>query len=194
MALFLKNEVFMKRILGIILCALMIFTFCACSDDENEGGTLATPVVTVNESNVASWEAIKGAVYYEYQIGDEEPVRVGASTTKIQILIGEKIKVRAIGDGEIYFDGEWSAIATTTAIPQLPKPTLEAQVFDTQIIVTWKKDPRAISYEYRLNSDTDQPFDNDEVGLLITQGDKLYVRAKGDGVNYLDSDWAEMKK
>lgn len=184
----------MKRIFSTILCVLLLLSFCSCSScEDDEGGTLKTPVVTINATNVASWESIKGAVSYEYKINDGDAIKVEADVTKIQLVAGEKISVRAIGDGEKYFDGEWCEPVRTAVAPTLPKPTLEAQVFGEQVIVSWQRDPRASGYEYRLNTSGEAPFDGEEMAFLISKGDTLYIRAKGDGTNYLDSDWAIIK-
>ncbi len=184
----------MKRFLCAFVCILVVLSFCSCSSCSNdEGGTLATPVITMSSENVASWDAIKGANAYEYKINDGEVVRVDSSVTALKLLPSEKIVVRAIGDGEKYFDSEWSQEISAQGLAQLPKPKLELQAFGEQIIVTWSKDSRAQGYEYRLNSDKETMFEGDELAFLISNEDTFYVRAKGDGTTYLDSDWAEVK-
>ncbi len=80
------------------------------SSGGNQGGSkikLATPVVTISSSGLASWDAVANAAEYEYTING---TTVGKTThTNIQLESGQTITVKAIGSGN-YTDSDPSAI------------------------------------------------------------------------------------
>lgn len=189
----------MKKFFGVLLCAL--FTLCAllmvgCTPKEAPpvvaSSKLTTPVVTIDEYGFARWQAVEGAVAYEYKINDGKAVKLEAGETAIKIVGSEKIVVRALAQNAS-FHSDWSAEAGMAQRPQLPKPTLNVSKYGDVVFVTWEKDARAVSYVYRLNNDAEKPIGADEIGLQIGTQDTLYVKAVGDGEDYLDSDWAIVK-
>lgn len=74
--------------------------------DDNGKTKLATPVVTISESGLASWSAIANATMYQYIIGSI----IGTTTeTSIQLEANRSIAVIAIGGGE-YADSDQSVL------------------------------------------------------------------------------------
>lgn len=180
----------MKKLLCLIICVLSALSLCSCSscEKDDEGGTLAVPVLTISEFGEVSWEAQGGAVGYEYKINDGEPVFVEHTVNKILILSGESICVRALGDGEKYTSSEWSE-AITRGLIQLPKPIVTSKEVGEQVLVLWEKNARASGYIIRINDGEEISVEGDSEGYLISKNDTIYVRAKGDGVAFADSDW-----
>ena len=80
---------------------------------------LSTPTVTVSSEGLASWSAVANASGYAYKIngGTETPT----TATSVQLLNGQNIVVKAVGDGTNYTDGDYSAPQTFTA--STPTPT-----------------------------------------------------------------------
>ena len=181
----------MKRLLSVLLCALFVLCLVGCSDDE--GGRLGTPSVTISDKNIASWQAISGALGYEYKINDGEAISLDKDITKIQLVESESISVRAIGDGEKYTDSDWSETVHAGSVPKLPAPVIEKTVVGEQVLLTWKADERATGYVYRINDGAEATLDSDALGYMVSISDTFYLRAKGDGVSYTDSDWATIK-
>ena len=184
----------MKKFLCLIICALSLLSLCSCSSCErdDEGGTLVAPVLSISDFGEVSWESQKGAVGYEYKINDGEPIFVEHTVTKILILSGESICVRALGDGEKYISSEWSE-ALTRGLAQLPKPVVSTKAVGEQVMVLWEKNARASGYTIRINDGEEISIDKDTEGYLIGKDDTIYVRAKGDGVTCADSDWTIIK-
>ena len=174
----------MKKLICLTLC-LILSVFCVACNGEK---TLDTPVLTLSDSGNAVWESQKGATGYEYKINDRAVVSVPADVTGIAILPGETIIVRAIGDGEKYFDSEWSAPLTNENATKLPKPVLTKQVIGSQIVISWEIDSRASSYKIRINNEAEQTIEGTQ--YMISENDIFRLQAVGDDVNYISSDWA----
>lgn len=85
-------------------------TYTASSDGNQDGSgkiKLATPVVSISSSGLASWNAVANASEYEYTING---TTVGTTThTNIQLEAQQTIIVKAIGSGD-YTDSDPSVI------------------------------------------------------------------------------------
>lgn len=103
------------------LCVAPVMGGCFGSSSNQ----LATPVVTVNENGVASWEKVENADGYVYQIDDGEERQT--AKLSVQLEDGQSIKVKALGDGETYTDSAYSASVTYTYVyvPVIGLPTPE---------------------------------------------------------------------
>ncbi len=55
---------------------------------------------------------------------------------------------------------------------------------------TWAPQEGAIGYEYKINDGTPVRVDASVKGITIIPGESICVRALGDGVEYLDSEWS----
>lgn len=100
------------RFLSLILVfALAVTLLTACANKDKNDNTaeptkLATPVVTISEDGVASWEPIEGATKYAYVRNEASPIEITGNSVELEV--GEKIKVQAIGDGKKYITGDFS--------------------------------------------------------------------------------------
>ena len=98
----------------ISICMCFCMTACNCGGNDDETPTaLTTPVVTIDDSGVASWEAVEYASGYVYKINDGNEVETAELSKKLSA--GQTIAVKAIGDGESYTDSAWSEAKTYTA-------------------------------------------------------------------------------
>ncbi len=71
---------------------------------------LGTPNVTVSSTGLASWAAVANASGYIYKInGGAEN---STSSTSVQLVSGQSIVVKAVGDGVNFTDGEYSVSRT----------------------------------------------------------------------------------
>ncbi|MDD6980479.1 MAG: 5'-nucleotidase C-terminal domain-containing protein [Clostridia bacterium] len=81
-------------------------------DEETRVLPLPTPVITLGNDGVASWEAISGAVGYRYVLNQGEAETT--SLTSLQLSDGDTLKVQAIGDGATATDSAYSRLVTYT--------------------------------------------------------------------------------
>lgn len=177
----------MKRLLLIIIGALLLPMLVFCTEQTDEPAKLATPTLKINEqTGDASWEAIEGASGYKYKIGDVEK-EVSAETLAIRLISGETISVKALGDGQDYLDSDWSDGVSFTTTVKLSKPKLTTTKIGNQVLISWERDANATSYMYRLNDGAETPIDATQ--YLINVGDIFRLRAVGDDEAFLNSDW-----
>ncbi len=174
----------MKKLICLTLCLILSICTVACSREK----TLDAPTLTLSDTGNAVWESQKGATGYEYKINDSAPVRVDADVTAIAIVPGETIVVRALGDGENYFDSVWSAPLKNENAKKLPKPVITKTVIGSQIVLSWEKDSRAISYKMRINDGAEEIITDTQ--YMIYETDIFRLQAVGDEENYISSDWA----
>ena len=97
--MFMKN--IKRRILSLLLLLALLVSLAAC-------GGMDVGKIRVDENGLASWNAVKNAVYYEYCIVDAEYTNMGVDTTtetQYQLPEGFLIQVRpAFKDGSF---GGW---------------------------------------------------------------------------------------
>lgn len=102
---------------------------------------LSSPIVSVDESGLASWNAILGASGYIYQIDDEN--EFDTTDLAVQLVEGQSIKVKALGDGINYTDSEYSTsvfyyindeIIITDAMPEIENSLSRYKLGNTQTI------------------------------------------------------------
>ena len=131
----------MKKLFILLLVLVMLLTlFTACRpsdetpDDTTDGTTdtpddstdgpdkptakrLSTPIVTISDDGVASWDAVEGAVSYSIAIGTYEQYDEYRQTaTRFQLSDGDTVKVKAIGNGTTTTDSHYSKGKTYIAI------------------------------------------------------------------------------
>lgn len=90
----------------IILIIALIITFALTGCEVNDSNQLNTPIVTINDNGVASWNRVRHADQYAYKINNGEVFY----TTKRKVAIenGNIISVQAICDDDKYQDSEFS--------------------------------------------------------------------------------------
>ena len=125
-----------NRVLMIVLAAIMVFSMVAagCTPKATK---LETPVVTVDESGVATWKAVANASSYTYKIDDGKEVNV--NTNKVTLTDGQSIQVKAVGDGKKFTDSDYSTAVTFTAAEVkpavgLPQPELGYYISNADVI------------------------------------------------------------
>ena len=145
--------------------------------------TLNVPTVTVNEDGLASWSEVANATGYKYIInGTAEQT---TTSTSVQLTDGDRITVKALGDGTAYLDSAYSTSVTYTApiIPEtLSTPTV---IVAGRGVASWEAVANAVGYVYKINGGAEQTTTS--TTLQLTDGDSVTVKAIGDGVYYLDS-------
>lgn len=119
----------MKKILSFVLLFVSVCLLTSCDKTQDtptpkDPVALATPVVTINEEGLASWEAVANASGYVYKISNGAEKLT--TKTSMQLQNGESIVVKAKGDGKNYKDSDYSASVTYTKALQVGLPTPEA--------------------------------------------------------------------
>ena len=143
--------------------------------------TLTTPVISLN-GNVATWTVEDGAAKYVYKLslnGEEQD----ATGNSVELKHGETIYVMAIGNGETSLSSGWSTPARYTA------PTLDTpNVVLTDNVASWKAIDGAVKYAYKINGGTEQT--TSALSVTLENGQKIQVKAVGNGETSLDSAWS----
>ena len=136
--------------------------------------TLAAPTVSVDEEGLATWQAIEGAIGYEYTLGDQNPQTT--QETSVQLANGQSIRVRALGDGTAWLTSAYSsAVRYQKQLPTLDAPTLSV---DEEGIATWQAIEGASGYEYQIEGMA--ATRTQETWVQLTNGQRVRVRALGD--------------
>ena len=144
--------------------------------------TLTAPHITLN-GNIASWEAVENAVTYQIMWNG-----IDMGTDDALTFTDDDdftLQVKAIGDGKRYLDSEWSNEVSYVVTVKLATPnvTLNGNV------ASWKRIANANSYTILLNG---AEIENvTELSYSAHTSYTLKVKAVGDGVKYLESDWSE---
>lgn len=126
-----NNSKFLAIVIAVIM-AVSVTALVAC-----EGGLptkLKTPVVTVNELGVASWEAVENAVSYGYKINDGEEQTT--QNTFVRLNDGETIVVRALSDGKTKLNSKYSEAITyvQTFVYGLPMPEAGYYITNADVV------------------------------------------------------------
>ena len=153
--------------------------------------TLATPVVTISNSGVASWNAIENALGYKYKIDDGAETATGNLSVKLSN--GQQIAVKAVGDNVTVFDSQYCEPETYTAPEPPAKPTqLTSPVVTVSLrgVASWQANSNADGYKYSINGGN-EVFTRDLSVQLSNIGDSITVKACGDGVYYSDSEMSQ---
>ena len=147
---------------------------------------LGTPVVTIDEDGLASWEAVSGATKYKVDV--DGVVTEQAKTTK-QLDDGAKIKVQAVGNGTTYLTGDWSAEKTYNAPSELPKLDAPKVTINNETgLVSWAAVDHATGYVYKIGKNGEEHLYDENDPIILTEDEQtVYVKAVAEG--YQDSDW-----
>ena len=151
--------------------------------------TLEKPVVTISR-NIAFWDIDKHASGYEYRI-DGGAAQTAPAEGGVTLTSGQTIEVRALGDGNIFADSDWSEPVTFnfdgTAV-KLGAPVITIERDGT---ASWTNNPAnhqndAAGYEVKVNGTAAGET------VKLNDGDTITVKALGDGVYFADSDEAQL--
>lgn len=143
----MKNKKVYFLLLLLLVAACCLF---GCTKKEKptpkDPVQLDTPVVTVDDDGIASWEAIPNAVRYVYKIN----LTNETSTSKLQIKLkdGQSIKVKAVGNRTDYLDSEYSAAVVYNA-PVVPVSTIKL----TDYVVSWDNYKKGTQYTLSVEGD-----------------------------------------
>lgn len=154
-----------------------------------EPEALTTPVVVIDTNGKASWAAITNAVKYVYVIDDGAEQET--HETFVMLTDKQTIKVKAVGDGTNHTDSAFSTPKTYeqgTITPQPNKLMAPAIVLNDDGLATWKAIDHAVKYIYKIDNGDEK--ETTELSVQLKSGEKLHVKAVGDGENYLDSDFS----
>ncbi len=92
-------------------------TYTASTQPSNPTA-LSVPTVTIDANGIASWSAVPNASGYKYKLDNGAELSIlGLS---IQLINGQSIQVKAVGDGINYTDSAYSAAKTYTAAVNPP--------------------------------------------------------------------------
>lgn len=149
---------------------------------------LNTPVVSISNSGLASWAPVTGATGYKYKINNGETKT--ATGTSVQLENGQSIKVMAVGNGTTYTDSEWSAEKTYTVSTATKLDTPDVSI-NNEGVASWAANDNAEGFIVKING-VDGQLTSD-TSATLTDGQRIQVKAVGDGTNYTDSDWSEEK-
>ena len=150
--------------------------------------TLSTPVVSISASGLASWTADTNASGYKYKIDNGEEKT--ANGTSVQLENGQSIVVKAVGNGTTYLDSAWSESKTYTASPSAIKLTTPTVEISESGLASWTKDDNAVEYCVKVNG---TELTTEANTYQLSKNDTIQVMAIGDGKNYSNSDWSELK-
>jgi hypothetical protein len=142
------------------------------------------------DDKILTWGEVENAESYIIDIDGMEKTSENANYSLdelVDIKIYE-IKIKAIGDGEIYFDSDWSEVVKYTVSTNLTAPN-GLQIIDKTL--TWDAVPNAASYTVWINEAEKGTVDGTEYfleGLEEMTAYEFKIKAIGDGIIYFDSD------
>lgn len=187
-----------------------ITLYAVWEEEEAKPAKLQAPVLVL-ENGVLSWEEIPNATDYLFyakyvELNDEQEgllSELGISSNEIQIssIVGDLegnfiFKLKAIGDGELYLDSDFSNEITYIQEAIEPQPTKLARPtieLDGKVI-SWSEEPNASLYELHIGDEVldikTNEYDLTNILAELPEADEyeIYVIAKGNGELYLDSD------
>ena len=158
------------------------------------------------DSITATWNAVEGATkyYVQYKTGDSayETVSVASDVTNYTLAglssgATYELRVRAIGDGDVYLSSDYSATISVVVKTQLAPPTLTVSATTNSITASWNAVENASGYAVAYKKSTDSEFtlvDASTTTLTLSSlisGTTYDVKvlAKGDGDLYVDSSY-----
>ena len=182
-----------KKLWLVVLTVITIFTFvigaAACKDNnpgtqQPEAQQLETPVVSISEEGLASWTANANASGYAYKLDNGEETKT--NETSVQLTDGQAISVKAFAkDG--YKDSDWSEAKTYNSQSSVQKLSTPVVTINGDGVASWTADPNAVKYAVKVNGTESE---QEGTSYNLSAGDKIQVKALGDGTNYRDSGWS----
>lgn len=152
--------------------------------DEAQIIQLSTPIVSIDEDGLATWEAIENASGYAYTV--DGGAIVVTSERQVQLENGQSVKVKAVGKDE-YSDSEFSEIQYYTVKVKVKLQTPSVTVNEDGY-ATWSVVENASGYEYKIDDGKIMRATEDKVKLEYNQ--QIKVRAVGNE-EYENSDFSE---
>lgn len=157
---------------------------------------LDAPVVTVDQTTgKATWGVVANATKYVYKIGENGTETDAPATREVQLVKGDTIYVKAIGDGTTYGDSDWSIVKVWSNVDPDTLPALDAPatvtVSEDGLTITWTAVTGAAGYKYAVGDGADVEINALTVTLdtALTAGQTVKVKALGDLINNKDSEY-----
>ena len=150
---------------------------------------LERPVCTL-ENGVVTWTAVENALYYEYkyEMWTDNNTEIMSSNGFSLPLTDGYLCVRAVGDGEFYSTSNWYQVKAPVQL-KIEQGTVHLNGNTGE--VNWEVKGNAIRYDYRI--DNGAVVNGGRSGKIhLVDGQSIYFKAVGDGVNYLDSEWFKL--
>ncbi len=145
---------------------------------------LNKPVITLS-GNVASWEAVAGALSYTYKIGETGAEQTMGGTSVI-LTHSQVLYVKAVGNGATSLDSDWASVSYQA--PKLAKVVVSLNAN----VATWDVVNGATGYAYQINGGEVKTTSANAVALK--HGEEIVVKALGDNENTQDGDWSTKVK
>lgn len=188
----MKRRHLLLAALSLICTLCMCFCLAACDSCNGEPVVLATPVVTVGDDGIASWDAVENASGYAYKIGDGKE----ESTDRTSVLLqnGQSIAVKAVGDGKNFADSGYSEAKTYTKPTPTPTPEklgTPTVTINDDGVASWNTVPNAVKYACIV--DGGAAVETTELSRQLNDGQSIKVKAIGNGTQYSDSDYSAVK-
>ena len=115
----------MKNTIKLLMCAVVAFCFASCTP-ENEGDTYRFTLSANENSIIATWEAVTGALYYEIHLNENVPVEVKTTAHKFENLDYNNtysVTLNAIGDAKAVL----KSVTKSIKLVRKSTPTLQPQ-------------------------------------------------------------------
>ena len=148
---------------------------------------LQTPVVSINKSGVVAVSTVANASGYTYKLNGAEFTVSSWQTLTLQD--GDRISVKAIGNGAKYLDSEYSDEQIFVQEVTLNTPVVS---IDKNGKASWSAVPNATGYVCKING----VESNITTALYVNlnENDTISVKAIGNGGKYLDSAYSQSLK
>lgn len=159
--------------------------------DDTNPVQLAVPVVTVDNSGLATWFAVENATGYKYKINGG--AELNAASLSVQLSPNDFIEVKSVGAGTKYLDSEYCLPVSYTVViePELIKLAKPTVTIGNDGYASWNSINNAVSYVYVI--DDGEYINTNLLSVRLSYNQSIKVMAIGDGINYSNSDFSETK-
>lgn len=149
--------------------------------EEFEPAVLPIPIVQVSKTGLATWICANAASYI-YEIDGVETETRG---TAVQLMPGQSIRVKALGDDTNYWDSEYSSVYRyELTLVKLETPIVQ---ISKSGVAQWVC---VNASGYYCNIDGIVTFTLAS-SIQLNPGSTIRIKGAGDGLNYSDSDYSE---
>ena len=164
------NKLF--KLISACLTAVFLLSAVGCSYSSPSQALpkLATPVVTIADDGVASWDSVDYAGYYVYVIDEGEEHITDERYARLSF--NESIKVKAVSGNAGYADSEFSNYKTYKYEEKEKLSTPQVSI-DDDGIATWGKVDGAQSYIYVIDDGGEKTTTVRSVALVDKQSIKV---------------------
>lgn len=149
------------------------------------------PINIVVTGSILSWEMVTGAIEYSVQVNDDPEMIVLSPSLDLGILVPGtyRIKIIAHGDQETTQDSPTSTFEHIVDAKQLAE-VQTLQIVDN--VLMWDEIEYAISYLIDIQGElVSSATSNLELNLSAPGEYLISIKAVGDSLFYLDSNWSE---